>query len=112
MGGLFIRRSINANKLAVRISRGDNADFDAVGKLCLGPASRRPQLERARRVSTVVLADHRFPRTLVGDSILGNRVDVGGGFGAAAIPRIFTWRLRGARDATFNPDGRIFLLQD
>src|SRR6266446_8481487 len=103
MGGLFIDRSVNAIKVVVSIFRGDIANFYAVGKLCLGCASCRPQLERARRPSAFVLIDHRFSRALVGDSILGDRVDVGGSFGAAANPYIFR-RLRGAGDAASNPD--------
>ncbi len=105
LDGLFIRRSINGNQLAVWIFRSDIANFDALGKLCLGPPSCRPQLERARRVSAIVHADHHFPHAVVGNSILGNRVDAGGSFGAAAIPRI--WGLRGARDAALNPDSGI-----
>jgi len=89
MGGLFIYRSVNADKLVVRIFRGDNADSHAVDQLCLDRASRRAQLEKARRPSAVVFPDHRAPRALVGDRILGYRLDVGGSFDAAANPHIF-----------------------
>jgi len=110
MGVLFIYRSVDTSKLVVRIfGRGDIADCHAVGKLCLGCASRRPQLEKARRVTAVVLGDHRFSRALVGDSILGDRVDVGGSFDAADSPHVFR-RLRGARGAASNPGNRISLI--
>ena len=89
MGGLFIYHSVKANKLVVRIFTGDIANFHVGDKLRLGRASCHPQLESARRGSAVVLADHRSPRALVGDRILSDRVDVGGGFDAAANPHIF-----------------------
>src|SRR5438128_10834254 len=106
MGGLFIYRSVSVNKMVVRISTGDIADCHAVDNLCLGRASRRPQLETVRRVSAIVPADHRFSRALVGDGILSDRVDVGGSFDAVESPHVFR-RLRGARDAAFNLDNRI-----
>jgi hypothetical protein len=109
LGDLFICRSVNANKLVVRIfGRDDIVDCHAIGKLCLDRASLRPQLEAARRVSAVVPAHHRFPRALVGDGVLGNRVDVGGSFDAAANPHILR-PLRAQHDMS-DPDNMIFLL--
>src|SRR2546427_7895543 len=101
MGGLFIYRSLSRNKMVVRIFTSNIADCHAVGNLCLGRASRRPQLETARCVSAIVPADHRFSGALVGDGILSDRVDVGGSFDAAESPYVFR-RLRGTRDAAFN----------
>src|SRR5216684_9027668 len=99
MGGLFIYRSLNASKLVVwTFGTGDIADCYAVGELCLDRASLRPQLEAARRVSAVVPGDHRFSCALVGHRILGDRVDVGGSFDAAANSHVFR-RLRAARHA-------------
>src|SRR6266516_3349945 len=57
MGGLFIYRSVSVNKMVVRIFTSNIADFHALGNLCLGRASRRPQLETARCVSAIVPAD-------------------------------------------------------
>ena len=101
MGGLFIYRAFSVDKMVVRIFTGDIADCHAVGNLRLGRASRRPQLEAARCISSIVPADYRFSRALVGDGIHSHRVDVGGSFDATDSPYVFR-RLRGTRDAAFN----------
>ena len=113
VGGLFVRRTIHTNKLAAWIFRPDIVNFHAVGKLRMDHPSRSPQLEGTGGASALIPGDGRVPCSLVGNSILGDRLDVRTSFGAAisgiSERRLCgTARYRGANATRILTDPRLF----
>src|SRR5882762_2814117 len=88
VGGLFVCLTIHTNKLAAWIFRPDIVNFHAVGKLRMDHSSREPQLEGTGGASALIPGGGCIPFSLVGSSILGDRLDVRASLGAAAISRI------------------------